>query len=92
MKHRLRGVGLALVLALVMAACADDNQGGGSTGGTQAAATKPNVAFLPKAVNNPYFDTAAKGGKQAATELQGEFKQVGPPRRTRPRRSRSSAR
>jgi rhamnose transport system substrate-binding protein len=61
-----------------VAACADDSQGGGSTGGSQAAATKPNVAFLPKAVNNPYFDTAAKGAKQAATELQGEFKQVGP--------------
>jgi rhamnose transport system substrate-binding protein len=77
-KHRLRGIGLALVLALVVAACADDNGGGGSTGGSQAAATKPNVAFLPKAVNNPYFDTAAKGGQQAATELGGQFKQVGP--------------
>jgi rhamnose transport system substrate-binding protein len=37
-----------------------------------------NVAFLPKAVNNPYFDTAANGGKKAATELGGQFKQVGP--------------
>ena len=24
-----------------------------------------NVAFLPKAVNNPYFDTAARGGQKA---------------------------
>jgi rhamnose transport system substrate-binding protein len=37
-----------------------------------------NVAFLPKAVNNPYFDTAANGGKKAAAELSGQFKQVGP--------------
>src|SRR3977135_3853601 len=37
-----------------------------------------NVAFLPKAVNNPYFDTAAKGSMKAAAELNGQFKQVGP--------------
>ena len=69
------------VLALVLlAAC-----GGGGTpsntasGGTPAASTAaPNVAFLPKAINNPYFDTAAKGGQKAATELSGKFNQVGP--------------
>jgi rhamnose transport system substrate-binding protein len=37
-----------------------------------------NVAFLPKAVNNPYFDTAANGARKAASELGGQFKQVGP--------------
>src|SRR5713101_1653063 len=37
-----------------------------------------NVAFLPKQVNNPYFDTAARGGQKAASELGGSFKQVGP--------------
>ena len=37
-----------------------------------------NVAFLPKQVNNPYFDTAAQGGMKAAGELGGQFKQVGP--------------
>jgi rhamnose transport system substrate-binding protein len=37
-----------------------------------------NVAFLPKAVNNPYFDTAAGGAKKAAAELSGQFVQVGP--------------
>jgi rhamnose transport system substrate-binding protein len=37
-----------------------------------------NVAFLPKAVNNPYFDTAATGAQKAAAELGGQFKQVGP--------------
>jgi rhamnose transport system substrate-binding protein len=37
-----------------------------------------NIAFLPKQVNNPYFDTAAQGAMKAATELGGQFKQVGP--------------
>jgi rhamnose transport system substrate-binding protein len=37
-----------------------------------------SVAFLPKAVNNPYFDTAAGGAVKAAAELGGTFKQVGP--------------
>ena len=37
-----------------------------------------SVAFLPKAVNNPYFDTAATGAQKAAAELGGQFKQVGP--------------
>jgi len=37
-----------------------------------------NIAFLPKAVNNPYFDVAASGGQDAAKELKGSFKQVGP--------------
>src|SRR5262252_9552208 len=56
-----------------------------TTAPTAAAAAKPaaggatlNIAFLPKAVNNPYFDTAATGAQQAAGELGGQFKQVGP--------------
>jgi rhamnose transport system substrate-binding protein len=56
---------------LAMVAC-----GGTPSGG----ATTPtlNIAFLPKAVNNPYFDVAASGGQEAATALSGQFKQVGP--------------
>jgi rhamnose transport system substrate-binding protein len=77
--NRLRGAGLALALALVVTACAgDDGGGGGTAGGGDAAATKPNVAFLPKAINNPYFDAAATGAQKAASELGGQFKQVGP--------------
>jgi rhamnose transport system substrate-binding protein len=56
---------------LVLAAC------GSSTGGSSSAA-KLSVAFLPKQINNPYFDTAAAGGKKAAQELGGTFTQVGP--------------
>jgi rhamnose transport system substrate-binding protein len=60
----------AIVLTLVMSAC------GTTSGGTSSA--QLSVAFLPKQINNPYFDTAASGGQQAATELKGTFKQVGP--------------
>jgi rhamnose transport system substrate-binding protein len=37
-----------------------------------------NVVFIPKQINNPYFDVAAKGGQKAATDLGGKFSQVGP--------------
>ena len=43
-----------------------------------AAAGDLNVVFIPKAVNNPYFDAAATGAQKAATELGGQFKQIGP--------------
>jgi rhamnose transport system substrate-binding protein len=42
------------------------------------AAAGLNVVFIPKAVNNPYFDAAAEGGKKAAAELGGQFTQIGP--------------
>lgn len=61
---------LALVAAVLVACGAEDE--GGAGGG------KPDVVFLPKAVNIPYFDAAANGAKEAADELGGEFKQVGP--------------
>src|SRR5690348_6574538 len=59
---------------------------GGSGNTSPAGGTTPtassggalNIAFLPKAINNPYFDTAASGGQQAAKDLNGAFKQVGP--------------
>ena len=37
-----------------------------------------DVVFIPKQVNNPYFDAAATGGQKAATELGGKFSQIGP--------------
>jgi rhamnose transport system substrate-binding protein len=36
------------------------------------------VTFIPKQVNNPYFDAAATGAQKAAAELCGSFSQVGP--------------
>jgi rhamnose transport system substrate-binding protein len=69
--------GFMIFLVLILASCG----GSGSTGGTTSSSSggKPlNITFLPKAINNPYFDTAANGGKSAASELKGTFKQVGP--------------
>ncbi len=37
-----------------------------------------SVTFIPKQVNNAYFDAAASGAAVAAGELCGEFNQVGP--------------
>ncbi|MBO0777362.1 MAG: rhamnose ABC transporter substrate-binding protein [Ktedonobacteraceae bacterium] len=72
MKTLLRTMSLLLLtlMVVILAAC----------GGTPGASTPQqlNVAFLPKAINNPYFDSAAAGGKKAADELKGSFKQVGP--------------
>ena len=42
-----------------------------------SAGAGPNVVFIPKAVNNPYFDAAAAGGQEAATALGGKFTQIG---------------
>ncbi len=64
---------MAGMAILVVAAC-----GGSSGGGGGASPATLNIAFLPKAVNNPYFDVAASGGQEAATALNGQFKQVGP--------------
>jgi len=49
---------------------------GGSTA-PSAAAGDLNIVFIPKAINNPYFDAAATGAQKAATELGGQFKQIG---------------
>lgn len=70
-RHRLwhRAVAVSAAVGLVATALAPT--AGLAQGGL-------NVAFLPKAVNNPYFDTAANGGRKASTELGGQFKQVGP--------------
>ena len=37
-----------------------------------------NVVFIPKNLNNPYFDAAELGGQKAATELCGLISMVGP--------------
>ena len=73
------GPGFLVFVLLLLAACG----GGGttSTGGatpTTSTGGNLNIVFLPKQINNPYFDTAAKGGQEAATALSGQFKQVGP--------------
>ncbi|MCO1594512.1 rhamnose ABC transporter substrate-binding protein [Micromonospora sp. RHAY321] len=64
-----------------------DNSGNDAGAGNQASgAANPDaaikeglkIAFLPKALNNPYFTVSDNGGKDAVTEIKGEFKEVGP--------------
>ncbi|HEX8918617.1 MAG TPA: rhamnose ABC transporter substrate-binding protein [Chloroflexota bacterium] len=44
----------------------------------QSHAAGYSIAFLPKAIGNPYFDTAFNGGKMAAASSGDTVKQVGP--------------
>jgi rhamnose transport system substrate-binding protein len=71
------GPGFLVFILLLLAACGGTASTGGSTP-TSGTGSNLNIVFLPKAINNPYFDTAASGGQLAATALSGQFKQVGP--------------
>jgi len=82
---------LPLAVALIVAACsgggsssAPSTQASVAPASVAASAVAPsggtgdlNIVFIPKAVNNPYFDAAATGAQKAATELGGTFKQIG---------------
>jgi rhamnose transport system substrate-binding protein len=86
------GVALAAAFALIVSACTSGSSPSPSTAAATStpaasapAASAPasggasaNIVFIPKQLNNPYFDVAAKGGQKAATELGGTFSQVGP--------------
>jgi len=78
---RLASLVALAALALTTAACADNsspstNTPGGSTGQIKAGL---KIAFLPKQVNNPYFDTSDnKGGKVAVGEFGGTYSETGP--------------
>ncbi|WP_346618517.1 rhamnose ABC transporter substrate-binding protein [Blastococcus montanus] len=82
------GVAVA-ALVLATAACGGTTRGDEETtggGGGAAAEANPDaeipadlaVAFLPKQVNNPYFDTAAEGAEAAVSEFDGELTVTGP--------------
>src|SRR5688572_6731139 len=84
----LTGVAVA-VLVLGTAACGGTTRGedeGGDTAGEATASANPDaeipadlaVAFLPKQVNNPYFDLAAQGAETAVGEFEGELNVTGP--------------
>ncbi len=74
-------IGLIVLTIFTLAACGGSGTSS-STGSTPSATSSTSssltIAFLPKQINNPYFDTAASGGKEAATALGGQFQQVGP--------------
>lgn len=78
-----RAVALAMVAALAFAtaACADDSSPSATPSGAAPGQIKAGlkVAFLPKQVNNPYFDTSDnKGGKLAVEEFKGNYSETGP--------------
>jgi rhamnose transport system substrate-binding protein len=76
----------ALVTLATAAACADDSSDSGGTpangasgGGGGSIKSGLKIAFLPKQVNNPYFDTSDnKGGKVAVGEFKGTYSETGP--------------
>ena len=69
--------GLIVLTIFTLTACGGSGTSS-SVGSTPSASKSLSIAFLPKQINNPYFDTAASGGKEAATALSGQFQQVGP--------------
>ncbi|WP_432829087.1 rhamnose ABC transporter substrate-binding protein [Dactylosporangium sp. CA-092794] len=82
--QQLMAVAVAAALAFTTAACADDSGTGSSDataggGGNGTIKSGLKVAFLPKQVNNPYFDTSDnKGGKVAVGEFKGTYSETGP--------------
>jgi rhamnose transport system substrate-binding protein len=78
-RRSLLTAGAVLALGAGLASCGSDSGGGGgsasSGGGSKTVA--PNVAFIPKSTDQPYFAAVAVGAKDAAAELKGKFKQVG---------------
>ncbi len=89
--RRLRGplTGLTVAALLLAAGCGSttrDEESGGGGGPSATGTANPDaeipagltIAMLPKQLNNPYFDVAAKGGERAVSEVKGKFSQVGP--------------
>ena len=74
-------IGLIVLTIFTLAACGGSGSStttGSTPSATSSSSSSLTIAFLPKQINNPYFDTAASGGKEAATALNGQFQQVGP--------------
>lgn len=70
-------VGTAAVVALSGCATSKGKSGnGGGSGGAHSGKIK--IAYVPKALNNPYFAAAYVGAQQAAKKLGAQIVQVGP--------------
>ena len=69
-------------LSVALTACSDEGSNSGGATPTAGAGTIKEglkITFLPKQVNNPYFDTSDnKGGKVAVEEVKGVYAQTGP--------------
>jgi rhamnose transport system substrate-binding protein len=89
LRSSLTGVAVA-AMVLTTAACGGTTRGSeeaSSSGGDDAGASADpgaeipeglQIAFLPKQLNNPYFDVADGGGESAVEEISGEYSEVGP--------------
>jgi rhamnose transport system substrate-binding protein len=78
---RARVIATAALAATLLAVSASEPTGAGGTSAAGGGGIKGGlkVAFLPKQVNNPYFDTSDnKGGKVAVGEFKGSYSQTGP--------------
>lgn len=73
---RTLSLGFAVLALVLLTACGGSSSTAGST--PTASSATLNITFLPKAINNPYFDSANAGGKLAAQALNGSINQVGP--------------
>ncbi|HTD18493.1 MAG TPA: hypothetical protein VK667_03080, partial [Ktedonobacteraceae bacterium] len=62
------GLGSLVFVLLLLAACGGTTSTGGGGTPTSGTGSNLNIVFVPKQVNNPYFDTAASGGKEAAKD------------------------
>ncbi|MDG4798263.1 rhamnose ABC transporter substrate-binding protein [Micromonospora sp. WMMD1082] len=83
--RRTRVVATAVLaaVALALGACAEDTGTGTDTGagGDPSGTIKEGlkVTFLPKQINNPYFETSDnQGGRAAVEEFKGQYAQTGP--------------
>lgn len=65
----------AVALALLATGCSSGGSGGSSSSG---GSHNYKIAFLPKNLGNPYFDTSDKGGATAIKSFGGTYSQVGP--------------
>ena len=88
-KRRTRVIATAALaaVALALGGCADGSSDSGSGSGSNAGQGNAagtikeglKIAFLPKQVNNPYFNTSDnKGGKVAVEEFKGTYSETGP--------------
>lgn len=69
---RVFAAGTAAVLALGLAACGSEDEGGGGD------AEGTTITMLPKNLGNPYFEASTAGAQEAADELGVTVDEVGP--------------
>nr|WP_300146666.1 substrate-binding domain-containing protein [Propionicimonas sp.] len=76
---RIMIAGTSLLITLSLAACSTGSTGdAGNSGDAGAQSGGPSIAFVPKQVGNPYYDTSNTAARKAIEGFGGTFKEVGP--------------